>query len=146
MLNIIKQLLFIYSLFLAISTAVGGTNTVSIKASLSPLNVLTIGFDHPELDCIILLKPTRSICRYVQLLGRGVRIAPGKTSCKVIDLTSTVKNLGRFETIKVEKINGKSELTSEMGSWHNKILYKYEIKTKDKRKDISFFVNRNKRK
>lgn len=110
------------------------------------VNVLSIGFDHPALDCIVLLRPTRSICRYVQLLGRGVRIAPGKTSCKVIDLTSTVKNLGRFETIKVEKINGKWELTSEMGSWHNKILYKYEIKTKDKRKDISFFVNRNRRK
>ena len=89
------------------------------------VGVLTIGFDHPSLDCIILLRPTRSIALHYQMIGRGVRIAEGKTSCKVIDLSSNVKNLGRIETIKLEKIDGKWELLSETGSWHNKELYKF---------------------
>lgn len=96
------------------------------------VGVLTTGFDHPGLDCIVLLRPTRSIALYYQMLGRGVRKADGKTTCKVIDLTSTVKNLGRIETIKLEKIDGKWELTSEAGSWHNQELYKYTIERKPK--------------
>lgn len=96
------------------------------------VGVLTTGFDHPELDCIVLLRPTRSIALYYQMLGRGVRKAPGKDHCKVIDLTSTVKNLGRIETIKLEKVDNKWELVSETGSWHNKELYSYKVERKPK--------------
>lgn len=96
------------------------------------VGVLTTGFDHPGLDCIVLLRPTRSIALYYQMLGRGVRLAPGKTTCKVIDLTSTVKNMGRIESIKLEKIDNKWELTSETGSWHNQELYKYKVERKVK--------------
>lgn len=91
------------------------------------VGVLTTGFDHPALDCIILMRPTRSIALYYQMLGRGVRIAPGKTSCKVIDLTSTVKNMGRVETIKLVK-REKWELESETSpNWHGAHLYSYRI-------------------
>lgn len=96
------------------------------------VGVLTTGFDHPELDCIVLLRPTRSIALYYQMLGRGVRPAPGKEHCKVVDLTSTVKNLGKIETIKLEKHDGKWELISETGSWHNKELYRYKVERKPK--------------
>lgn len=92
------------------------------------VGVLTTGFDHPALDCIVLLRPTRSIALYYQMLGRGVRICDGKTSCKVIDMTSTVKNVGRIETIVLEKIEGKWELLSEAGSWHNRELYSFRVK------------------
>jgi len=91
------------------------------------VGVFTIGFDHPALDCIVLLRPTRSIALYYQMLGRGVRISPGKKLCRVIDMTGTVKQLGRIETIKMEKIENKWELTSENGSWHNKSLYSYQV-------------------
>lgn len=90
------------------------------------MGVLTTGFDHPALDCIVLLRPTRSIALYYQMLGRGVRLAPGKTSCKVIDLTSTVQNMGRVETIKLVK-REKWELESETGSWHNAELYRFQF-------------------
>lgn len=92
------------------------------------VGVLTTGFDHPTLDCIILLRPTRSIALYYQMLGRGVRIAEGKEHCQIIDLTSTVQNLGRIETIKLDKEEGKWELTSETGHWHNKELYSFVVK------------------
>lgn len=96
------------------------------------VGVLTTGFDHPALDCIVLLRPTKSIGLYYQMLGRGVRIAPGKTTCKVIDLSGTVKILGRVETIKlVKQVNEKGtlnwELLSETGSWHYKPLFSYKV-------------------
>lgn len=91
------------------------------------VGVLTTGFDHPSLDCIVLLRPTRSIGLYYQMLGRGVRKAEGKISCKIIDMTSTVKSLGKVESIKLEK-QDKWELMSETGSWHNRELYSFKIK------------------
>lgn len=92
------------------------------------VGVLTTGFDHPALDCIILLRPTRSITLYVQMLGRGVRIAEGKETCKIIDLTSSVKNLGRVETISVGKgDDGKWDIFSETGTWHARELYSFVI-------------------
>jgi len=94
------------------------------------VGVLTIGFDHPSLGCIVLLRPTRSIGLYYQMLGRGVRPFPGKDHCKVIDMTGTVKQLGKIETIKLVKRN-MWELESEKGSWHNRILYSFLLKNSD---------------
>lgn len=108
-----------------------------ITKTVFNVGVLTIGFDKTDLDCIVLLRPTRSIGLYYQMLGRGVRIAPGKTTCRVIDLTSTVKNLGRIESIKLAKVvNPKSgwsmwEILSETGSWHARPLYSYVIGDKE---------------
>jgi DNA repair protein RadD len=99
------------------------------------VGVLTTGFDHPELDCIVMIRPTRSIALYYQMLGRGVRKAEGKVDCKVIDLSSNVKNLGKIETIGLFKEDGKWELKSEMGSWHNKELYRFTIKREEKPKN-----------
>ncbi len=48
------------------------------------VGVLTTGFDHPALDCIILLRPTRTIMMYVQMVGRGVRIFEGQEHCNII--------------------------------------------------------------
>lgn len=96
------------------------------------VGVLTTGFDHPALDCIVLLRPTRSIGLYYQMSGRGVRIFPGKKSCKIIDLSGTVKNLGRVETIQLVKQPNETgnvnwELLSETGSWHYRPLYSYKV-------------------
>jgi len=99
------------------------------------VGVLTTGFDFPELDAIVLLRPTRSIGLYYQMLGRGVRRAEGKKACKVIDLTSTVKSLGRIETIRLEK-RDKWELLSESGSWHGTPLYQFEVKKKENLWDL----------
>jgi DNA repair protein RadD len=91
------------------------------------VGVFTVGFDHPGLGCIVLLRPTKSIALYQQMIGRGVRPSPGKSFCRVIDLTGTVKELGRIETFKLIK-RDQWELESEMGSWHKKPLYSFLIK------------------
>lgn len=62
--------------------------------------VLTTGFDVPDTDCIILLRWTKSPVLYVQIGGRGMRIAPGKTDCLWLDFTGTTRELGPIDTIK----------------------------------------------
>lgn len=47
--------------------------------------VLTTGFDVPHVDLIAILRPTESVGLYQQIVGRGLRLAPGKTDCLVID-------------------------------------------------------------
>ena len=91
------------------------------------VGVFTLGFDHPALDCIVLLRPTRSIGLYYQMLGRGVRMSPGKANCKIIDMTSNVKHLGKIETIRLEEKNA-WELLSEEGSWHNREIYRFKLR------------------
>lgn len=99
----------------------------SIKTVFN-VGVLVAGFDHPALDCIVLMRPTRSIMLYVQMVGRGVRIAEGKTHCNVIDLTSTVKSLGRVETIEIKRGEGEPwDLVSETGTWHARELYSWAV-------------------
>lgn len=94
------------------------------------VGVLTTGFDHPSLDCIVLLRPTRSIALYYQMLGRGVRISEGKKSCKVIDVTGTVRSIGKVESIKLDKNDGKWDLKTDTGWWHNVELYSYRVPPK----------------
>jgi ATP-dependent helicase IRC3 len=48
--------------------------------------VLTEGFDEPSVDCIVLMRPTKSLTLYTQMVGRGTRPFPGKTDCVVLDL------------------------------------------------------------
>jgi DNA repair protein RadD len=61
------------------------------------VGVLSIGFDFPELDCIILSRPTLSISLYYQQIGRGLRIAKDKNCCDVYDLCGNVKRFGKIE-------------------------------------------------
>ncbi len=52
------------------------------------------GFDLPALSCVVLARPTRSLMLYLQMLGRGLRIAPGKTDCIVLDHAGCVHRHG----------------------------------------------------
>ncbi len=49
------------------------------------VSVLTTGFDAPHVDLIAILRPTESISLFQQIVGRGLRLAPGKSDCLVID-------------------------------------------------------------
>lgn len=56
--------------------------------------VLTTGFDAPAVDLIAALRPTKSPGLWLQMLGRGMRLAPGKTDCLIMDFAGNVKRLG----------------------------------------------------
>lgn len=62
--------------------------------------VLTTGFDVPELDFIALLRATKSPVLYVQIAGRGMRLAPGKTDCLWADFTDTTTIMGPVDAVK----------------------------------------------
>jgi DNA repair protein RadD len=51
------------------------------------VSVLTTGFDAPHVDVIAILRPTESVSLYQQIIGRGLRLSPGKTDCLVLDYT-----------------------------------------------------------
>ena len=67
------------------------------------VNVLTTGFDDPEIDLIALLRPTRSPVIHVQTIGRGLRIAEGKTDCLVLDFAGNTARLGPINDITIKK-------------------------------------------
>lgn len=50
-------------------------------------NILTEGFDCPEIECVAMLRATDSRAMFIQTLGRGLRLAPGKQDCLYLDLT-----------------------------------------------------------
>lgn len=52
------------------------------------------GFDLPDLSCVVLARPTKSLMMFLQMVGRGLRTAPGKTDCLVLDHSGCVHQHG----------------------------------------------------
>lgn len=57
---------------------------------LANVNVLTTGFDNPNIDVIVLLTATKSCAKYIQMVGRGMRLAEGKENCLLLDYGGNV--------------------------------------------------------
>ncbi len=51
------------------------------------VSVLTTGFDAPHVDVIAILRPTESVSLFQQIVGRGLRLSPGKKDCLILDYT-----------------------------------------------------------
>ncbi len=66
---------------------------------LTNANVLTTGFNAPGVDLIAMLRPTKSAGLYVQIVGRGCRLAPGKTDCLVLDFAGNIARHGPIDAI-----------------------------------------------
>lgn len=56
--------------------------------------VATTGFDAPNIDCVALCRPTQSTGLYIQMVGRGTRLAEGKDECIVLDYGGNIARLG----------------------------------------------------
>ncbi|KAJ0415722.1 P-loop containing nucleoside triphosphate hydrolase protein [Aspergillus carlsbadensis] len=52
--------------------------------------LFTEGTDIPNIDCVLLARPTRSRNLLIQMIGRGLRLYPGKKDCHVIDMVATL--------------------------------------------------------
>lgn len=77
--------------------------------ALCNVAVLTTGFDVPAVDCIVMLRNTKSPVLYVQIAGRGMRVlgadivesrANGKADCLWLDFTDTTARLGPVDEIR----------------------------------------------
>lgn len=54
--------------------------------------ILTKGFDAPQTGCLVLARPTKSMMLHYQMLGRGLRIHPGKEDCIILDHAGNIRN------------------------------------------------------
>lgn len=68
---------------------------------LTNAQVLTTGFDAPQVDLVAMLRPTLSTSLYVQIVGRGTRLAHGKENCLVLDFAGNVRRHGPVDAVSV---------------------------------------------
>ena len=66
---------------------------------LFSVDTLTTGFDFPALDCIVCLRPTQSSALWVQIQGRGTRLAEGKKNCLLLDYVGNLQRLGGVDML-----------------------------------------------
>lgn len=77
--------------------------------------LLTEGFDEPAVDCVMIARPTRSPVLYRQMVGRGLRLAPGKADCLVMDLVgvsgrTSLYGIGTMMGVPDEDLDGRTSL------------------------------------
>jgi len=68
--------------------------------ALVSVGVLTEGWDNPECNIIVHMRPTLSKVLWGQSVGRGLRSSPGKDACVVIDVSSNWTTFGPVEKLK----------------------------------------------
>ncbi len=61
------------------------------------MSMLTIGFDDPETDCVVLARPTKILRLYLQIIGRCLRASKGKTTALILDLAQCISTHGFAE-------------------------------------------------
>jgi DNA repair protein RadD len=65
------------------------------------IGVLTAGFNHPATDLVAMVRATNSAGLYVQIAGRGTRLAEGKTDCLLLDFGGNVERHGFIDAVRV---------------------------------------------
>lgn len=83
---------------------------------IANVGVLTTGFDYPELDTVVMARPTRSMAQYNQICGRLLRLRPdGKPKeAWYVDICKNYERFGKVEDMKLhdESGNGKWSIWS----------------------------------
>lgn len=78
---------------------------ISVVANVG---VLVCGFDYPELDTIVLARPTMSLALYYQIVGRAIRPHKDKETAWFVDLCGNINRFGKVEDLRlVDGGNGK---------------------------------------
>lgn len=65
---------------------------------LSNVGVLTTGFDYPELDTVVMARPTMSLAQWYQICGRAIRPSEGKDGW-IVDLGENIRRFGRVDDL-----------------------------------------------
>jgi superfamily II DNA or RNA helicase len=66
-------------------------------AIICNVGVLTLGFDDPQIQTVILNRATKSLSLYLQMIGRGSRLFDGKENFKVLDLGKNTVRHGQYD-------------------------------------------------
>ena len=114
--------------------AADGFGATGLRAAdgLAPIQVLvnvdifSEGFDCPDVEFVQLARPTLSLAKYLQMVGRGLRVAKGKKNCVIID------NVGLYRVF---------GLPSQVWNWNAMFEGKLKVgKRKETPKDREFFL------
>lgn len=76
----------------------------SVNGVIFNVNILTTGFDEPSVEVVCLLNPTRILRKYIQCCGRGLRIAPNKEKCIILDFVQNYQMHGDISDIRHYKV------------------------------------------
>lgn len=60
--------------------------------------LLTEGYDQPDIETVLMCRPTRSQSLYIQCIGRGTRLHPGKSDCLVLDFCDNFYDIQNIAT------------------------------------------------
>lgn len=77
--------------------------------ALCNVGILTTGFNYPDIECIILLRATKSTSLYIQSVGRGSRIASNKLDCLILDYGGNISRHGPIDAISISNKQGKEK-------------------------------------
>ena len=109
-----------------------GATCLRAVDGLAPIQVLvnvdifSEGFDCPNVEFVQLARPTLSLAKYLQMVGRGLRVAKGKKNCVIID------NVGLYRVF---------GLPSQVWNWNAMFEGKLKVgKRKETPKDREFFL------
>ena len=90
------------------------------------VDIFSEGFDCPDIEFVQLARPTLSLAKYLQMVGRGLRVARGKKSCVMID------NVGLYWVF---------GLPSQVWNWNAMFEGKLKVgKRKEIAKERAFFL------
>ena len=90
------------------------------------VDIFSEGFDCPDVEFVQLARPTLSLAKYLQMVGRGLRVAKGKKNCLIID------NVGLYRVF---------GLPSQVWNWNAMFEGKLKVgKRKETPKDREFFL------
>lgn len=82
--------------------------------AVANVNVLSTGFNYPDIDCLVMLRPTQSVSLYIQACGRGIRYSPNKENCLILDFAGNVARLGCInDPLQPKKKTGKGKHEGE---------------------------------
>jgi DNA repair protein RadD len=80
---------------------------------ISSVATLEVGIDLPMASCIIDARPTKSRMAFVQRIGRGLRVAPGKTDCIILDHAGNHLRLGMVTDIHQDHLDAGSKAEND---------------------------------
>ena len=102
-----------------------GDELASIQVLVN-VDIFSEGFDCPDIEFVQLARPTLSLAKYLQMVGRGLRVAKGKKNCVIID------NVGLYRVF---------GLPSQVWNWNAMFEGKLKVgKKKETPKDREFFL------
>lgn len=67
------------------------------------VGVLTTGFDYPELDTIVMARPTKSLSLWYQIVGRAIRPSPKKDKGWIVDLCGNLNRFGKVHELELKE-------------------------------------------